>query len=187
MACGRNHTVAKNMQNSFGPKSKRNNEWCFRCQQKTEHPFSSIELSEFEWVHVFETSLSWINDVRFLWSNWDSLGGDFLSFFLSLNLKSIILLNSLDESESASWLSHMFNSDANSLWDDSSIDKLVHDNSASMSGHVKDSTGFSVIEFVWHTFMYGTVSNDINVITDFVSDEISGEWGSTMLFVWSWK
>ena len=63
---------------------------------------NSIELSELQWVHVFEASLGWVDNMWLSWLSWDSLGDDFLSSFLSLNLFGIVGLDSFDEGLSAS-------------------------------------------------------------------------------------
>jgi len=143
----------------------------------------SIKLSELKWVHVLEATLGWVNDVGSRWSNWLSLGNDLLSGFLSLNLEGIVGLNSCDESKSALRFSEMVDSNVASLWDDSSVDELVKNDTAGMSGDVENSSGFTVIELVWHTLVDGTVSNNIDVISNLEGGEVSLEWDSTVLLV----
>ena len=143
----------------------------------------SIKLSELKWVHVLEATLGWVNDVGSRWSNWLSLGNDLLSGFLSLNLEDIVGLNSCDESKSALRFSEMVDSNVASLWDDSSVDELVKNDTTGMSGDVENSSGFTVIELVWHTLVDGTVSNNIDVISNLEGGEVSLEWDSTVLLV----
>ena len=146
----------------------------------------SIELSELDWVHVdilLGFSIGWIDNVSLGWLNRKSLGDDFLSFFLGGDLEGVVLLDSLDESLSRSGLSDMLDSDTDSLWDDSSIDQLVDNDTDGDSGDVENSSGLSVVELVWNTLMDGSIGDDINVISNFVVDEISVEWSSSMLLV----
>ena len=76
----------------------------------------------------------------------------------------------------------MFNSDMDSLWDDSSIVHLVDNDSEGVCGDVENLTSLSVVVLVWHTLVDGSVDDDINVISNSVGDEISLEWSSTVLF-----
>jgi len=147
---------------------------------------SSIELSELNWVHVdsfTRLSLGWVDNVSLSWLDRKSLGDDFLSFLLGGDLKGIVSLDSLDESLSRSGLSDMLNSDTDSLWDDSSVDQFVDNDTDGDSGDVENSSGLTVVELVWHTLMDGTIGDDIDVISNFVVDEVSVEWSSSMLLV----
>ena len=119
---------------------------------------SSIKFSEFLRINVFKTSFSWVNNVFRNRLNWNSFSRDFNSILLGLNLFSIICLNSLNEGKSASWLSYMFYSNVNSLWNYSSIMLLVHNNSYSVLSNIENSSCFTVIAFVRHTFMDWTIS-----------------------------
>ena len=118
----------------------------------------SIKFSEFLRINVFKTSFSWVNNVFRNRLNWNSFSRDFNSILLGLNLFSIICLNSLNEGKSASWLSYMFYSNVNSLWNYSSIMLLVHNNSYSVLSNIENSSCFTVIAFVRHTFMDWTIS-----------------------------
>ena len=66
----------------------------------------------------------------------------------------------------------MFNSYVESLGDDSVSDLLVDDDSERSWVDVEDCSGSAVIELVWHTFVDGTIDDDVNDISDFVSCEI---------------
>ena len=118
----------------------------------------SIKFSEFLRINVFKTSFSWVNNVFRNRLNWNSFSRDFNSILLGLNLFSIICLNSLNEGKSASWLSYMFNSNVNSLWNDSSIVLFVDNDSYSVLSNIENSSCFAMIAFVWHTFMDWTIS-----------------------------
>merc|ERR1712221_43423 len=56
----------------------------------------------------------------------------------------------------------MFNSEVDSFWDDSVSKLLVNNNSNSSSGYVEDSSCFSMVVFVRHSFVNGSISLDIN-------------------------
>ena len=68
----------------------------------------------------------------------------------------------------------MFNSDVESLGDDSVSDLLVDDDSERSWVDVEDCSGSAVIELVWHALVDGTVDDDINNITDLVGGEVLG-------------
>merc|ERR1712167_321590 len=102
------------------------------------------------------------------WLNWDSFSDDFLVSFLGLNLQFVVILNSLDESKSGLRFSNVFNSDTDSLWNDSSIVRLVDDDTNCMAGNIVNSSGFTMIVLVWHAFVDGTVDNDVHIITNSV-------------------
>ena len=78
----------------------------------------------------------------------------------------------------------MLDSDVDSLWDDSSIVVFVDDNTDGMGSDVEDTSGLTVVELMWHTLVDGTVNDDIDVVTNFVHEEILREWSSSMLLVW---
>merc|ERR1712032_1369665 len=109
----------------------------------------SIKLSELNWVHVL--LFHWLDDAGFSWLNWDSFCDNFLTSLFGLNLLSIVSLYSLDESKSGLGFSNMFNSDTDSLWNNSSIVELVNNNTDSVSGDVENSSGFTMVVLVWHT------------------------------------
>ena len=117
----------------------------------------------------------------FSWLDWDSLCANFLSCFLGLNLLSIVLSNSFFECLPALTLSHVLNSDMNSLRNNSVRNFLVNDNSDCVLGHVKYLSSSSMVEFVRHTFMNATISNNINEISFSVGCENFGERSGTMV------
>jgi len=69
----------------------------------------------------------------------------------------------------------MFNSHVYPLIDDSRIDSLGDHHSHGSGGYVPYDTGSTVIKFVGHTLVNGTVCYNIHVVTDFVGFEIGGE------------
>jgi len=65
----------------------------------------------------------------------------------------------------------MFNSNMDSLLNDSISHLLVDDDTDSSGVNVEDSASSSVIEAVGHAFMDSTINQDINVVTNSVSSE----------------
>ena len=75
----------------------------------------------------------------------------------------------------------MLNADMNSLLDDSSVDQLVDTNTDGRLGYVKDNTGTSVVELVWHTSVDGGIGKNVHVITNLDALQVLGHVGKTAL------
>ena len=121
--------------------------------------------------------------MSFTGTDWLSLSDNLLSSLFGSNFLGIVLLDSLDESKSGLRFSQMFKSDVNSLRDDSTVVLLVDNDTNSSRGNVENLTSLTVIVLVRHTLVDGTISNDINVVTNLVSDEVTSEWSGSMLLV----
>lgn len=76
----------------------------------------------------------------------------------------------------------MFNSHMDSLGNNSLSDLLVDNNTNSTRIDVEDSAGSAVIVFVRHTFMDGTIDDNIDDITFFEGSESFADVDCTMLF-----
>merc|ERR1712146_642508 len=61
----------------------------------------------------------------------------------------------------------------NTLLHDSSTNNLVDLNTDGPLCYVPDNTGLSVVEFVWHTLLDGTISFDVDKISKLVGLEVS--------------
>lgn len=80
----------------------------------------------------------------------------------------------------------MFDSNVNSFLDDSLSDLFVNDDSNSSRIDVEDSSGSSVVPFVWHTLMLRSINDDIDNISNFVAGEGFGNVdGSSLLEAFS--
>ena len=99
------------------------------------------------------------------WLDVDSLSVDLQSFELSFSLEGIVLSDSSLESLSALTLAYVLDSHVNSLGNDLSSNLFVDDNTNGMLIHIEDSASLSMVEFVWHTFVDATISNNINEVT----------------------
>ena len=65
----------------------------------------------------------------------------------------------------------MFDSHVNTLGDDSVSDLFVDYDSDSSRVDVEDAAGSSVVVFVGHAFVDGSVDDDVNDVSDFVGAE----------------
>ena len=108
------------------------------------------------------------------WHSWLSLQDNFFTFFFSFFLSLSVGFNSVQEFLSTSGVFDMFNSQVNSLFNVSVTDNLVDNNTNGRFGDVVNNTGFTVVVFVWHTFLDRTVGFDVNDITDLVSLQVGG-------------
>ena len=122
-----------------------------------------------EGVHELNRGLGDIDDMGELGLEGDSLGVDLDTVDLGLSLLGVILSHSSLEGFTALTSADMLNSDVNSLGDDSASVLLVDDNTDGVLGNIEDATGLSMIEFVGHTLVDGTVSNNVNEVALLVS------------------
>ena len=109
------------------------------------------------------------------------LGRNSLSVFVGLGLELVIDSDPLEESLSTGGLLEMLDSDVDPLFDDSASDLLVDDDSDGPGVYVEDSSGSSVVPFVGHTLVLGTVNNDIDNISDFVASQGLGDVDGSVL------
>ena len=77
----------------------------------------------------------------------------------------------------------MLNADIDSLFDVSVTDSFVDYDANGGFGHIVDDAGFTVVDFVGHAFLDGTVRFDVDDITD------SGERSalSPIMRIWTMK
>ena len=75
----------------------------------------------------------------------------------------------------------MLHSDVNSFGDDSVSDLLVDDDSDGSGVDVEDSSSSSVIVFIGHAFMDGSINDNIDNITNFIGGECFGDMNRSML------
>jgi len=122
-----------------------------------------------EGVHELNRGLADIDDAGLSRLEGNSLGVDLDTSGLGLSLLGVVLSHSSLEGFTALTSADMLNSDVNSLGDDSASVLLVDDNTDGVLGNIEDATGLSMIEFVGHTLVDGTVSNNVNEVTLLVS------------------
>merc|ERR1712156_1022749 len=112
----------------------------------------SIELSELDGVHKFNLRLAGVNNSGLAGLGVNALDVDELAGSLGLSLGSIV-----------------------------GTDALVADDADGVLRHVEDLARLSVVELVGHTALDGTVSNDVNVVTLLVRDQVLAEGSDTVL------
>jgi hypothetical protein len=120
------------------------------------------EVSSFDVVHV---------DIDFLLRSGSlrlSLGGDLDSSLFGLGLLDLVLLDSLEESQSGVGVSQMLDSHVDFLHQLSLLDLLLDDHTDSSRVDVEDFSGSSVVELVGHSLVNGSVNDDIDVVSFFV-------------------
>jgi hypothetical protein len=107
-----------------------------------------------------------------LWSLWLSFGGDDFSSLFSLALLKIVLSNSLEESKSGVRVSDVLDSNVDLLSDLSLLD-LFFDNDSDRSWvDIEDLSSSTMVKVVGHTFMNGTVNNDVDIVSESVLFEV---------------
>jgi hypothetical protein len=102
-----------------------------------------------------------------------SLGGiDLSGFVVDLALQDFLL---------ALGLSDVLNTNMDTLFENSSIDKLVDTNTDGTLGDVENNSGSSVVSLVGHTLMNSRIGEDINVVTDLDGHQVLGQVDGSML------
>ena len=76
----------------------------------------------------------------------------------------------------------MFDSHVNTLGDDSVSDLFVDYDSDSSRVDVEDAAGSSVVVFVGHAFVDGSVDDDVHYVADLIGGECFGDVDSSVLF-----
>ena len=141
----------------------------------------SIQLSEFDWVHVFNARVSRDNNRLGAGLHIDTLDVHSRSSGLGVSLLLIVLTNTCLEGLAAGGHANVLDTHVNALGDNAVSNALVHNDTDGVRGHVEDLAGLSVVELVGHTSLDGTISNDINEISFAVRDEVLAEGRHTVL------
>lgn len=76
-----------------------------------------------------------------------------LASSLSFFQESLILLHTLEEVLSALWVLDMLNTDVDAFGNDSATHSLVHNNTEGVCCDIVYATSFTMVYFVWHTFL----------------------------------
>ena len=76
----------------------------------------------------------------------------------------------------------MFNSNVNTFGNDSLPNLFVNDDSDGTRVYIENSASSSVVVLVGHSFMDGSVHDDVNNISDFVGGQGLGNVDSSVLF-----
>merc|ERR1719219_28191 len=134
-----------------------------------------------DWSHELLTGFLSLNDVGFSWLGWNSLQ-DWLVFGFEVSLSSLfVLVDSVDETKSALGVLDVFNSEVDSLGNDVSSASFVYDDPDGVLGDVVYSTSFTVVDFVWHTLLDGTITFDVDDVASFVDVHVGGQAWHTLV------
>merc|ERR1711973_414578 len=91
---------------------------------------------------------------------------------LGFSFLHLILFHTSQEIIPTLGMFDMFNSEVDSFGDDSVSKLFVNNNPNSSSGHVEHSSSFPMVVFVWHSFVNGSISLDINNVTNLVGLQV---------------
>lgn len=106
------------------------------------------------------------------WSLWLSFGGNNQSRFFSFGLFLVILFNSLKESEPRVGVSKMFDSNVDFLLK-LSLFNLFFNHDTNRSGiNIEDFGSSSMVEFMRHALVDGSINNNVNIVSFLVLFEI---------------
>ncbi len=95
-----------------------------------------------------------------------------MALLVSFSLDSVVFPDSVKELLPTGGKPEMLDSDVESFGDDSVSDLFVDDDAQSSGVDVEDCTGSAVVVFVWHTFVDGTIADDIDNIPNLVGSEV---------------
>ena len=91
---------------------------------------------------------------------------------LSLSLKIVILLNSLQKVFSTLTFPNMFCPYMNSLFNDSTIDQFIHSHSQCSFINIEYSTSTTMIELKGHSFMLRGIYFNVHIVTHFEYSQV---------------
>ena len=135
-----------------------------------------------DWSNKLFASFLGFDDMSFSWLGWDPLQDWFLAFVGHVGFPDLfVLVDSVDESQSRFGVFDVLNSEVDSFGHDVSSDSLVDDDTDSVLGDVVDSTGFTVVDLMWHTLLNGTVTFDIDDVASFVDVHVGSETWHTLV------
>lgn len=120
-------------------------------------------------------------DVPRAWLSWLALKLHMLTLFTSLDLLGSSLLDALDEVEPALRMTHVLDANAKALLDVTVAHYFVYNHTQSRLGDVEHNTSLAVIVLVRQTLLHGTVSNNVNDITNAVIRQVDGSGKDTMV------
>ena len=115
------------------------------------------------------------------WLNVRALDIDSLSSRLSVSLCLIVGTHASLESLSAGGHADVLDANVNALGQDSVFNAFIDDDTEGVLSDVEDSTGLTVVELGGHTSMDCTISENINVVSLAVGDEVFAEGRNTVL------
>lgn len=98
----------------------------------------------------------------------------------SFRLGRLILLLSLQDFLLALGVSHVLNANMNTLFENSSVDQLVHTHTDGRLGNVENDSSSSVVSLVGHTLVDGRIGKDVHVVTNLDFHQVLGKVDGTI-------
>ena len=144
-------------------------------------PDRSVQLSELDWVHEFNARVCKDDDGLFARLHIDALDVNSGSGGLGVSLLLIVGTDTFLKGLAAGGHADVFDTHVNALRDDAVSNALVHNDTDGVSGHIEDFAGLSMVEFVGHTSLDGTISDDIDEVSFAVGNEVLAEGRHTVL------
>merc|ERR1712038_1702640 len=141
----------------------------------------SIQLSELDWVHEFNARVCSDHNRLLARLRIDTLDVNSCSSGLGVSLLLIVGTDTFLKGLAAIGHADVLDTNVNALRDDAVSNALVHNNTDGVRCHVEDLAGLSVVELVRHASLDGTISDDIDVVSFAVGDEVLAEGRHTML------
>jgi len=138
-----------------------------------------------EWQRLdggyFTVVTSSLKEVSLLGKLWGTLQVDLDAGLGGFGLGGLVFNLALQNFLLAFGGSDVLDTNMDTLFDDSSIDQLVHTNTDGGLGNVKDNSGSTVVSLVGHTLVNGRIGKDINVITNLDFHQVLGEVNGSLL------
>ena len=114
------------------------------------------------------------------WSLWLSLSRNDQALFFSFSFLLVIFFDSLYESKSRIRVSEMFNSNMDFLLKFSLLDLFFNNNTNWSWINIEDFSSSTVIEFMRHAFVDGSIDNNVNIVSLLVIFEIIADSNSSV-------
>jgi len=121
-----------------------------------------------------------LDDFSFLREDRSTLADNFYTTFFGFSLDGIIFLDTTQKFFVATGTTHVFNTNVDSLAQLTIADNLGNFNTNSRSGHVENNTSATVIQIVGHTLVVSGINLDVNIVSDSVIGQVTGEGGDTL-------
>lgn len=133
--------------------------------------FPSLFLNKItEWQRLdggnFSVGASSLEEVSFLWKDGGTLEVDLDSSLGGFSLGLFVLDLALQDFLLALTGSDVLNADMDTLFDNSSIDQLVHTNTNGTLGNIENNSGSAVVSLVGHTLVDGRIGKDVHIVTN---------------------
>ena len=98
----------------------------------------------------------------------NSLGGNSCTLLIRLSFLLVVFADTVEEVYTRGRKSKMFYSNMDTFRDDSASNLLIDNDSDGSGVYVKDTPSSTVVVFVWHTLVNGSINADVNDISNLI-------------------